>query len=148
MALAVTVNLIHGQLSYQLETNTHYVQKLQHKSLLSKLLLQHNWCAFTFFFCGKSINHCICSRQLQRGHADGGFPVVEVDPRLGEAVVVGRGERAGEQRERRASYQRAPPHRRAVRRVLEEHLPVASVVGGLHQTSQQARLSDDECHPV
>jgi len=91
MALAVTVNLIHGQLSYQLETNTHYVQKLQHKSLLSKLLLQHNWCAFTFFFCGKSINHCICSRQLQRGHADGGFPAVEVDPRLGEAVVVGRG---------------------------------------------------------
>ena len=73
---------------------------------------------------------------------------MEVDPRLGEAVVVGRGEHAGEQRERRAGYKGAPPHRRAVRRVLEDHRPVAGVVGGLHQTSQQARLSDDECHPV
>jgi hypothetical protein len=90
----------------------------------------------------------VAERRLQRGHADGDFPAVEVDSRLGEAVVVGRGEHAGEQRERRASYERAPPHRRAVRRVLEEHLPVAGVVRGLHQTSQQARLSDDECHPV
>jgi len=85
---------------------------------------------------------------LQRGHADGGFRAVVVDPRLGEVVVVGRGEHAGEKGKRSAGSKRAPPHRLAVRRVLEKHRPVASVVGGLQQTSQQARLSDDKCHPV
>ena len=85
---------------------------------------------------------------LQRGHSDGGFRAVVVDPRLGEVVVVCRGEHAGEKGKRSAGSKRAPPHRLAVRRVLEKHRPVASVVGGLQQTSQQARLSDDKCHPV
>lgn len=58
-----------------------------------------------------------------------------VDPRLGEAEVVGRGEHAGEKGKRSAGSERAPPHRLAVRRVLEKHLPVASVVGGLQKTS-------------
>lgn len=88
--------------------------------------------------------------QLQRGHADVGSPTraVEVDPRLGEAVVVGWGEHAGEEGERRAGYERALPYHRAVRRVLEEHFPVAGVVSGLHQASQQARLGDDERYPM
>lgn len=85
---------------------------------------------------------------LQWGHADGGLRAVVGDLRLGEAVVVGRGEHAGEEGKRSASYKRAPPHRLAVRRVLENDRPVASVVGGLHQTTHQARLSDEECHTV
>lgn len=116
--------------------------------MLPKLLLQHSWARFSSFFFLWQIIVFVAERQLQRGHADGGLLAVEVDPHLGEAVVVGRGEHAGEEGERRAGYERALPHRSAVRRVLEEHPPVAGVVRGLHQPSQQARLSDDERHPV
>jgi hypothetical protein len=85
---------------------------------------------------------------LPRGHADGGFPAVEGDPGLGEVVVVDRCEQAGDEGKSCAGSKRALPHRLAVRRVFEEHRPVAGVVSRLYQPSQQAGLSDDEHQPV
>jgi hypothetical protein len=91
---------------------------------------------------------CITADSLKPAHANGSLRSLVGPPRLGETVVVWPGEHTSDQGKSRTGSECAPPHRLTVRWVFKYHCAVTSVVGGLHQPSQQARLCNDKCQPV
>ena len=120
-------------------------------------MLQHsyqNCCSSTWFAnvlqqIRRDLNSLQQHSSAIPAHVNGGLWTLVGHPRLGEVVVVvGPSEHTGDQGKSRTGSECAPPYCLTVRWVFKYHSSVTSVVGGLHQPSQQARLRNEKCQPA